>query len=324
MSQPGHITRAEIFQQPDLWPDTVRRVRASGVKGLREPVITGAGTSAYASMAIEAAWPGSRAVPSTELLLHPRRFVPEGGTVLSIARSGDSPESKAVVDRIPWARHVAITCNPDGALARHPRVEAILLDPRTNDRSLVMTSSFTNMVIGGAALVRGEEVEAALEHMRVDVGALEDEVSTLAAEPPERFVALGSYSFFGAAREAALKVLEMTAGAVAALPETYLGLRHGPMSFLRAGTPVLCFLSGDAAVARYEADLLDELRAKQIGRIVPVRAASALPDELRTPAAIVFAQLLAFHWSLRLGLDPDNPSPGGVINRVVQGVRIYA
>jgi len=27
--------------------------------------------------------------------------------------------------------------------------------------------------------------------------------------------------------------------------------------------------------------------------------------------------------SLGIGLNPDNPSPNGVINRVVQGVRIY-
>lgn len=324
MSERGHITRAEIFQQPELWPDTVKRVRAAGIAAITDPIITGAGTSAYAAMAIEAAWPGSRAVASTELLLDPRRFVAEGGTVLSIARSGDSPESKAVVDKIPWARHVALTCNPEGALARHPRVEPILLDPRTNDRSLVMTSSFSNMVLGGAALVRGEEVEAALPHMRIDVDALDNEARALASEPPERFVALGSYRLFGAAREASLKVLEMTAGKIAALPETYLGLRHGPMSFLREDTPVLCFLSNNTDLARYENDLLNELRAKKIGRIIPVRTACELPDELRTPAAIVFAQLLAFHWSLSLGLDPDKPSPGGVINRVVQGVRIYA
>jgi len=33
--------------------------------------------------------------------------------------------------------------------------------------------------------------------------------------------------------------------------------------------------------------------------------------------------LLGYHLSLRIGLNPDNPSPEGVINRVVQGVRIY-
>jgi hypothetical protein len=27
--------------------------------------------------------------------------------------------------------------------------------------------------------------------------------------------------------------------------------------------------------------------------------------------------------SLRVGLNPDSPSPGGVINRVAQGIRIH-
>jgi tagatose-6-phosphate ketose/aldose isomerase len=47
------------------------------------------------------------------------------------------------------------------------------------------------------------------------------------------------------------------------------------------------------------------------------------PDELRTPFEIVGPQLLGYHLSLRGGLDPDNPSLNGVINRVVRGVTIY-
>jgi tagatose-6-phosphate ketose/aldose isomerase len=34
--------------------------------------------------------------------------------------------------------------------------------------------------------------------------------------------------------------------------------------------------------------------------------------------------LLGYHLSLRLGLNPDNPSPEGVISRVVQGVKIHS
>ena len=130
----------------------------------------------------------------------------------------------------------------------------------------------------------------------------------------------------------------MTGGRVVAIPETYLGLRHGPMSFLRSDTLVLCWLSNDPVRRRYEEDLLLELRAKKLGRIVcigtplagpeiadTVIAASApgLPDSLRAPFEIVFAQLLAYHLSLRAGLDPDSPSPDGVITRVVQGVRMH-
>ena len=110
---------------------------------------------------------------------------------------------------------------------------------------------------------------------------------------------------------------------VVAIGEPYLGLRHGPMSFLREDTLVLAWLSNDPVRRRYEEDLLAELR--QRNRLESHIAASApdLPDVLRTPFEIVFAQLLGYHLSMRAGFDPDNPSPHGVITRVVQGVRIH-
>ncbi|MBV8453949.1 MAG: hypothetical protein JOZ29_16990, partial [Deltaproteobacteria bacterium] len=55
---------------------------------------------------------------------------------------------------------------------------------------------------------------------------------------------------------------------------------------------------------------------------VPAAAGSS-DDVLRAPFEIPFAQLLAYHLSLREGLDPDNPSPMGAITRVVQKFRIY-
>lgn len=38
---------------------------------------------------------------------------------------------------------------------------------------------------------------------------------------------------------------------------------------------------------------------------------------------LMFGQLLASKKSVELGLNPDNPSPDGFINRVVKGVTIY-
>jgi len=37
----------------------------------------------------------------------------------------------------------------------------------------------------------------------------------------------------------------------------------------------------------------------------------------------IFAQLLGYYKSLRLGLNPDSPSISGTISRVVEGVIIY-
>jgi tagatose-6-phosphate ketose/aldose isomerase len=345
-SSPGHLTRREIFQQPDTWPETFRRVREASIGTLPAAVLTGAGTSAYAGLAVEPAWPGSAAIATTELFLDFESAFAARDLAVSFARSGNSPESVAVVEKVhqarPDVRHVALTSNPEGALAKHPAVEAILLDPRTNDRSLVMTSSFSNLVLGGLCLARREETEKALPRLCAGgqeiLSQHEAGARNLAIETASRVVILASQPLLALAREAWLKILEMTAGQVVPLVETYLGLRHGPLSFLRGDTLVVCVLSSDPRRRRYEIDLVQELREKGLGRRVALGAADAdrelfeyvvrteasgLPDYLRTPAEVVFAQLLGYHLSLRLGLDPDNPSPSGVINRVVQGVRIY-
>ncbi len=350
---PGVITHGEIFHQPDLWPDTVRRVRIAAiapVAGDERPVITGAGSSAYAATAIAAAWPGARAVPTTDLLLDARAGgvpeLPPDGLLISIARSGDSPESVGVVEVIqrvrPDVRHLAITCNEQGRLAKTDGVSAILLDPRTNDRSLAVTSGYSNLVLAGLALRHGprleESVAAVSARTRAALAALDASATSVAEPPTSRVTVLTPPALFGAGREASLKILEMTDGAVVSMPETFVGVRHGPMTFLRDGELVLCLLSSDMHLRRYEEDLLFELRAKKLGRIVAIASAPLdrsladhvvsanapeLPDMLRTPFEIVFAQLLAYHLSLRLGLNPDVATPRGVINRVVQGVRVH-
>jgi tagatose-6-phosphate ketose/aldose isomerase len=345
-SSPGSLTRQEIFQQPDTWPETVRRIREAALGRLPPAVLTGAGTSAYAGLAVEPAWPGSAAIATTELFLDFAEALAARNLVVSFARSGNSPESVAVVEKIhrarPEVRHIAITANPEGALAQRPEVQAILLDPRTNDRSLVMTSSFSNLVLGGLCLARPDETERALPALCAGGREILESHETIARElsvvAASRVVILASQPLLGLAREAWLKILEMTAGQIVPIAETYLGLRHGPMSFLREEALVLCVLSSDARRRRYELDLVQELKQKKLGRRIALgplepngglfqhviqTEASTLPDYLRTPAEVIFAQLLGYHLSLRLGLDPDNPSPSGVINRVVEGVRIY-
>ena len=348
---PGSITHAEIFQQPELWPDTLERMGRflegdNPFEREARAIVTGAGTSAYAALAIEAGLPGAVAVPTTDLLIDMPRDVPGNGILLSIARSGESPESLGVINRVkrllPLIRHVAITCNAEGQVARSADVKSIILDPRTNDRSVAMTSSFSNMVLAGLCVRNSRQVADLLPQIcartQKHLAGLDTKAKALAAGDVSRVTVLSSTPLKGWAQEGALKILEMTGGRVALLSETYLGLRHGPISFLRPDTLVLCLLSSDPRRRRYEDDLLAELRAKKLGRIIGVTPEGAphklcdetvpamapeLPDNLRTPFEIVFPQLLAYHLSLRVGLNPDNPSPGGVINRVVQGVRVY-
>jgi tagatose-6-phosphate ketose/aldose isomerase len=345
----GKLTLSEIRQQADLWPTTLQTVRAftqdrAPLSG--SAVITGAGTSAYAAFAVAAAWPGAAAIATTDLLVDNLASFQDVELLVSLGRSGDSPESLAVVKRIQHEfshlKHLAITCNAEGHLAHAKGVDVIALDPRTNDRSLVMTSSFSNLVLAGMALhhlpLLASELPAICARFNNSLTDLHASAAEVAARRPSRIAFLSSGPMLGAAREGALKILEMTAGTVVTYAETYLALRHGPMSFLREDSVVVCFLSSDPLTRRYEEDLIEELRDKRLGYIVGIAGsdwdigrlhlripanAPGLPDALRTTFEIVFAQVLGVELSLRAGLDPDNPSPDGVITRVVQGFRIH-
>ena len=343
----GQLTLSEIISQPALWSDTYARMqRQSWPRLTEEPgVISGAGSSAYAAAAIQAAWPHAKAIPTTELILDISRL--NGADfLLSLARSGDSPESIAVVEmaaqEYPDVTQFAITCNPEGKLARSAGIKVAQLNPRTNDQSLAMTSSFSNLVLAGLSLsfstVLDQHLGTICERVRERLLALTSLAAEVAKQCPNRAVVLASPPLFPWAQEASLKIMEMTSGRVAAMAETYLGLRHGPMSFINPETLVLCLVSVDSRRRLYERDLISELRAKRLGRIIGIAPVSSaadefelcveamageLPDHLRTPFEIIFPQLLAYELSLRSGLDPDSPSPEGIITRVVPGIHIH-
>ena len=54
-------------------------------------------------------------------------------------------------------------------------------------------------------------------------------------------------------------------GRVSATADTFLGLRHGPMSGVHDDTLVVCFLASDPITRSYELDLIRELNSKNLG-----------------------------------------------------------
>ena len=372
----GYVhTAHEIQQQPDTWLETVSSA-LSHRRMLRERlaladvvgggtgvvVLTGSGSSHYVAEC--AAIPLQRrlrvpvrAASSGELLTHLDGSIPAGrpGMIVSLARSGDSPESAGAVEEVLAARpdchHLIITCNSAGRLATtyetHPRVLRVVLDARTCDRSLVMTSSFTNMVIAAQALgfLDEPDVYAANVERIANVGrsvlSRSDALSDAARGAFRSVLFLGSGSRFGAARECALKMLEMTAGRVPATAETFLGLRHGPMSAVHHDTLVVCLLAGDPIARAYELDLMREINRKGLGmRLIVgdhvpaeiVRSGdvtfecpglAAAGDDLATVVDVMVGQLLALFRCLALGLQPDAPSEQNVISRVVEEFALH-
>jgi len=142
------------------------------------------------------------------------------------------------------------------------------------------------------------------------------------------------------AREAALKLLELTDGGVIASHDSPLGFRHGPKTIVNARTLVVLFLSNHAFTRRYDLDLLDELRRDgQAGSLLAICGRDddippgvecilipSLQDtediDLLLPF-IAAPQIFAFEAAIERGLSPDNPNVAGTVNRIVQGVRIH-
>jgi tagatose-6-phosphate ketose/aldose isomerase len=370
-------TLREIAQQPVTWIETADRMLAhlplidsmleeAGVRqGKGAVVLTGSGSSHYVGECLALPLQQALRVPvlavaAGQILTHPDSSVPPVGPygVVSLARSGNSPESAAALDLLladGRASHLVLTCNGEGALATRyrtrPRVRVVVLDEKTNDQSLVMTSSFTNMVLAGWALgprgTAGGYRARAQAVARAAVSLLERSADGLARVARRGFssaVYLGSGCRLGGARESSLKMLEMSDGRVSTLAESYLGLRHGPMAAVREDTLVVAFLSSNPVVRAYELDLLRELDRKRLGSsrvivgssvppglgtrqedlVVDTAAAGALSDSDIVLVDVVVGQILAFFRCLGAGLRPDSPSSGGVINRVVETFAIHA
>ena len=156
----------------------------------------------------------------------------------------------------------------------------------------------------------------------------------------EKIVYLGSGGLQGAARESALKVLELTAGKLTAFYDSPTGFRHGPKSLVNNETLVVMFISNHPYTRQYDLDLLAELRRdRQAMRIVAIAAGTdpvieAGPHIIIPPSRrfsdvelafcfLMYAQIFALNQSLAVGNTPDTPSASGTVNRVVQGVVIH-
>jgi tagatose-6-phosphate ketose/aldose isomerase len=363
-------TLREICQQPATWLRTSALMQGKAdqlqliLDGISSLTLTGSGSSEYAGDCVRFPLQNelgvlAQAIAGGALLGYGSKALPPGrpGLMVSIARSGDSPESVGALALMlkaePEIRHLVLTCNEAGSLARtyqnHSRAVVVTLPEETNDQGLVMTSSFTNLVLAARFLglsAKPKAYGAICDGLsRVAARLIEEHLGTLAGiakQPFKRALFLGSGARFGGARESALKMLEMTAGRVSTMCETYLGVRHGPMSYVHEDTLVICFLSSDPTLRLYESDLLREFDQKELG-LLKVVIGEAIPADLvregdvslecpglgrvgdeNVPVIdVVVGQLLAFFRCLEEGLRPDSPSEDGIISRVVQRFALH-
>jgi len=365
----GIWTAREIAQQPAIWTtiESGMRREAAALRAFLDPllarpnlriVLTGAGTSAFVGECLAPALKRRTqrrvdAVATTDLVGSPDNWLESAVPTLlvSFARSGNSPESVAAVaiaeKGLPECHHLIVTCNAEGSLYRlRQRLRnshAVLLPEETNDRGFAMTSSFTGMLLAASLAFDLASWETPADIAGWAAPVLETGLPLLAnlvRAGFERVVYLGSNAFKGLAREAALKMLELSDGNVVALAETPLGFRHGPKTIVNARTLVVVLLGNDPYTRRYDLDVLNELRSDGVaGRVLALSAqtldvphpddivlapgAGAISDLALCLPYVMFAQAFAFLQSLALKLRPDVPNAGGTVSRVVRGVTIY-
>lgn len=368
-------TAKEITQQPAVWRKTFEGIEKDQdriihflKKALSRPevdiLLTGAGSSSFIGSVLEGSFAKltqrvSRAVATTDLLTHPGRYVREGMPVLlvSFARSGNSPESTAVVPLIESicdeVYHLVITCNASGQLAQggadNDKQLILLLPPETDDQSLVMTSSFTGMLLAGILVSRiyelskyKKDIERLAAYGEKIIHHYTDDLKNVASLDFDRIVFLGSGPLAGAAEESELKVQELTDGKVICKHDTYLGFRHGPKAVINTSTLIVYLFSNKEYVFKYERDLLNDVNSKEKGlyRVGVIESGgdeleldllirfseeekNGLDEDLLAVVSVLPAQLLGFFSCIKFHLHPDNPSTNGSITRIVEGVNIY-
>ena len=368
----GTWTEEEIRQQPDCWIRSLTHIEKirTDIDGFLTPllakedlriVLTGAGTSAFIGDIISP-WLASHtgknisAVPTTDLVTNPMDYLNPAHPLLliSFARSGNSPESVAAVELanqfIPECYHLSITCNEAGSLYKNAvncdNAFALLMPAETHDRGFAMTSSITTMMASCLAVfapttINSRTFRDVADRCQAILSSLGDFSHGVFGEGNwKRIVYLGSGGLQGVARESALKVLELTAGKLAAFYDSPTGFRHGPKSLVDNETLIVVFISSHPYTRQYDLDLLAELRRdQQAKRVVAIAADTDAiidsgPHILLPPARhfndmelafcfLTYAQVFALTQSIKVGNTPDTPSANGTVNRVVQGVVIH-
>lgn len=342
-----HATFREILAQPAIWAAWGAALPVADVRhwitqtGANEGWFCGAGTSAYIGDILAAGLEGQpgprfRSVPTTDIVARPQAYLRgQPRLIISFGRSGNSTESLGLLNALDtlapdWPR-LNIICNGQSALAKDTKAKVITLPEATHDQGFAMTSSFSTMLLTAAALF---DQTLPADQTAQRFAALSDALQTLlpqfiahaaSARVPERAVFTGSGPLAFAAREAALKVMELAAGKIPALWDSTLGFRHGPKSFTVGKTDLWLFRSADPHTRAYDDDLLAELRSQfPNSHVTAPEIPQPCSDLWSAPLYVALAQLLAVHWSDALGLTVDDPFVGqGTLTRVVSGVRLH-
>jgi glucosamine--fructose-6-phosphate aminotransferase (isomerizing) len=336
-------TLSEILSQPDVWRSCLRDLSGNAVfqtalsktASRKEWLFVGCGTSFYLAEAAAGSWTlltgqPARALPASELLLFPLlgQLEAKDLQVVVISRSGRTSEAVRVAELLSQKHRLptlGVTCASDSELAK--ACELTLVLTAADEKSMVMTRSFTSILLAllhlAASNANARTFSSSFETIAVAlasrIGAFNDCVESFVYKHSfADYIYLAQGPFFSIAREAALKITEMSCSYAQAYHT--LEFRHGPKSIVAPETCLTFFLSESGMNA--EIEVLAEM--KELGGTIitvcnrateAVRRSSDLLIELETGVPelallapfIVPAQLLGFHTGIKKGFNPDEP-----------------
>jgi len=336
-------TLTEIMSEPAAWQMALRELRQDSTiarivedsRNRTEWLFIGCGTSFYLAEAAANSWTlltgqRARALPGSEPLLFPELALakePKLQAVI-ISRSGKTSEALRAAKVFKSEFHlptIGITCAPNTPLGEI--CDATIRITSADEKSTVMTRSFTSMLLAlqhlAARTVKNESclksLESMAEQFAPQIHAIAEKMQGFVAKHNfEDYVFLAQGPFHGIAREASLKVMEMSCSYSQAFHA--LEFRHGPKAIVSAKTCLMFFLSENGYQA--EEEVLGEMA--ELGGVIiticnraseHVRRNSDLvfelgfdgPDVARLAPYVVPAQLLGFFTGTKKNLDPDNP-----------------
>jgi len=342
-SYPQSHTWKEILSEGAVWQQVLEDLSGSTMVDSilaqgherREWIFVGCGTSYYLAESAAYSWSlltgqPTRALPGSEVLLFPKIVQAEGADLQAvvISRSGKTSEAVRAATalrkdlKVPT---IGITCAENSELQKECDITILLAS--ADEQSMVMTRSFTSMLMALQYLAARQVKNAAFI---ADLWKMAQEFSPRIMSISQQmqefvrtrsladYVFLGQGACYGLAREAALKVMEMSSS-YSQFFHT-LEFRHGPKAIVTPETCLTFFLS--AATQDTEAEVLGEM--KEMGGVTmaicnratdKLRWASDLlveynftGNELALLAGFVVpCQLFGFFTGTQKGLNPDCP-----------------
>jgi len=336
-------TWKEILSEGAVWQQVLEELSGSAVidsilaqgHKRREWIFVGCGTSYYLAESAAYSWTlltgqPARALPGSEVLLFPKIIQAEGEEIQAVVISRSGRTSEAVRAAAALRKNlkvptIGITCAENSELGKECDITIVLA--AADEQSMVMTRSFTSMLIAlqylAARQMKNAEFIADLWKMAEEFAP---RVAAIAEQMQEfvrthnfaDYVFLGQGACHGLAREAALKVMEMSCS-YSQFFHT-LEFRHGPKAIVSPESCLTFFLSD--ATQETEAEVLGEM--KEMGGVT-VAICNRATDKLRwasdllveynfagnelalLAAFVVPCQLFGFFNGIRKGLNPDSP-----------------